>query len=160
MTHLVTNATENIDIYKLTYYHEVEDEQIIILNKLKPLVIVVKNIINTTCKLAKYLEDNYYHNVKLKLYTLKNYFKNNCYISISMDYGDLGYTYYKSIEGQSYHGSIISKADIIALAPVIMYNQDYFEYNNKDDDNDIVHIKYYPGGYHIQMIKGKTENKK
>lgn len=118
--------TKRLDTYELTYYPLVEDEQIIMLDKLQPLTITVKNRNQLADKLLQYLDERYYYNERLDLYTCKNYFKDDSFVHgkvMSLGFSQYCYEYYhckKNNKTMGHDETIIDDATITSIIPILV----------------------------------------
>lgn len=116
---------KRIVLYEFTYYQIVEDEQINLLKKLKPIIIKITNHKELTDKIKQYL-DALYYDCMPNLYTCKAYFNDRNYIyakDISKRFTDVSeIRYYRSGDPNT----IINEKDIRAFAPILIKTNDTF----------------------------------
>lgn len=164
IVNIITMIHKETNHYLIQYDITIEDELIIILEKIRPLVVTIKDMGTQLppSKLADYLNDCYYYNVILNLYTNKHYFKNNSCIEEVYDgpnnnFGNRQYRYLVFNENNVIHNDvIIAWSDIKTFEPIIIYCGDDLRFNFEREDRPIKLDAYgREGEYNIYLAKEK-----
>lgn len=105
--------------YKMYYNQGIEEELVNILEKMKPVTLIIKNKGNTKEQniFSDYINDNYYHISKPNIYLRKDYFLNQKYIVQQYDHS---YNYYEYDEDKGmYKSTPIDEQKIKECMPIL-----------------------------------------